>query len=99
MLLGDRRSDWLRRCVWLHSPCATANRHSAPTSGGCAAAWTRQAIRATAHKLARLVYAILTKGSEYVDCDQTYYEERYRERVVPHLNKKALAMGFKLTPI
>ena len=58
-----------------------------------------KAIRATAHKLARLVYAMLTKGSEYVDRGQAYYEERYRERVVHHLNKKALAMGFKLTPI
>lgn len=58
-----------------------------------------KAIRATAHKLARLVYAMLTKGSEYVDRGQAYYEERYRERVVHHLNKKAQAMGFKLTPI
>lgn len=58
-----------------------------------------KAIRATAHKLARLIYAMLTKGSEYVDRGQEYYEERYRQRVVHHLNKKALAMGFKLTPI
>lgn len=58
-----------------------------------------KAIRATAHKLARLVYAMLTKGSEYVDRGQAYYEERYRERVVHHLNKKAQAMGFRLTPL
>jgi transposase len=57
------------------------------------------AIRATAHKLARLIYAMLTKGTQYVDQGQDYYEERYRERVVHHLSRKATAMGFKLVPV
>lgn len=58
-----------------------------------------KAIRATAHKLARLIYALLTRGQQYVDHGQDYYEERYRERVVYHLKKKAQSMGFVLTPV
>ena len=58
-----------------------------------------KAIRATAHKLARLIYTLLTKGTEYVDQGQDYYEERYRQRVVHHLNRKATAMGFRLIPV
>jgi len=57
-----------------------------------------KAITAAAHKLARLVYTMLTKGTEYVDKGQEYYEERYRQRVVYNLNKKPAAMGFVLMP-
>ena len=51
-----------------------------------------------AHKLARLIYTLLTKGTAYVDQGQAYYEERHRQRVLHHLHRKAAAMGFKLTP-
>jgi transposase len=33
-----------------------------------------KAMTATAHKLARLIYTLLTKGAEYVDQGQAYYE-------------------------
>jgi transposase len=55
-----------------------------------------KAITATAHKLARLVYAMLTGGTSYVDAGQEYYEERYRARVVQNLKRKAHDMGFEL---
>jgi hypothetical protein len=58
-----------------------------------------KAIRATAHKLARLIYTLLTKGQAYVDRGQDYYERQYQQRVVKNLKKKALEMGFSLTPI
>lgn len=58
-----------------------------------------KAITATAHKLVRLIYTMLTKGTEYVDRGQDYYEERYRERVIHHLNRRASAVGFDVTPI
>lgn len=58
-----------------------------------------KAITATAHKLARLIYLMLTKGVEYVDQGQAYYEERHRERVLHHLNRRAAAMGFQLMPV
>ncbi|HEX9620103.1 MAG TPA: IS110 family transposase, partial [Polyangiaceae bacterium] len=65
----------------------------------CARLDKAKAIRATAHKLARLIYALLTRGHAYVDHGQDYYEERYRERVMYHLKKKAHSMGFVLTPM
>jgi transposase len=55
-----------------------------------------KAVTAAAHKLARLIYTMLTKGEEYTDRGQDYFEERYRERVLHHLAKKAEKMGMKL---
>jgi transposase len=65
----------------------------------CARLDKAKAIRATAHKLARLIYILLTRGEQYFDQGEAYYEERHRERVIYHLNKKAAAMGFALTPM
>ena len=48
-----------------------------------------KAVTATAHKLARMVYLMPICGQEYVDQGKLYYEERYRERVVRGLAKKA----------
>jgi hypothetical protein len=42
---------------------------------------------------------MMTKGAEYTDQGQDYYEERYRQRVLHHLNRRAAALGFALTPI
>lgn len=39
-----------------------------------------KAITASAHKLARLVYFMLTKGQAFVEAGQDEYEERYRQR-------------------
>ncbi len=55
-------------------------------------------VTAAAHRLARLIYLMLTKGQEYTDQGQMYYEERYRERVVRNLNKKAAELGMQLVP-
>lgn len=57
-----------------------------------------KALKATAHKLARLVYTMLTKGEEYVDRGQDYYEQLYRKRVVTNLQRRANELGFTLTP-
>jgi transposase len=56
------------------------------------------AIKATAHKLARLVYAALTKGMVYVDRGMAAEEERYRMRALKHLAKRAAALGYSLAP-
>lgn len=58
-----------------------------------------KAITATAHKLARLIYTMLAKGTEYVDKGQDYYEERYRQRVLHHLAVRAQKLGFNLIPV
>ena len=58
-----------------------------------------QAITATAHKLARLVYSMLKNGSEYVDAGQDYYERRYKERTLNCIKRKAQSLGYKLMEI
>jgi len=65
----------------------------------CARLDKGKAVTAVAHKLARLIYAMLTKGASYVDQGQDYYEERYRQRVLFHLKKKAAALGLELVPV
>jgi transposase len=62
----------------------------------CARMDKAKAVTAAAHKLARLIYAMLTKGEEYVDQGQDYYEERYRERTVRQLAQRAEKLGMKL---
>ena len=57
-----------------------------------------KAVTAAAHKLARLVYAMLTKGEEYTDQGQQYYEERYRERAVRQLQRRANKLGMLVVP-
>lgn len=58
-----------------------------------------KAVTAAAHKLARLIYAMLTKGQEYTDQGQDYYEERYRQRVLHNLARRAQQMGMALVPV
>jgi transposase len=58
-----------------------------------------KAVTAAAHKLARLIYTMLTKGQEYTDQGQEYYEERYRERVLRALSQRAVKLGMQVTPI
>ena len=41
---------------------------------------------------------MLTKGEEYVDRGQDYYEQQYRKRVVTNLQRRAGELGFTLTP-
>ena len=65
----------------------------------CARLDKGKAVTGVAHKLARLIYTMLTKGAAYVDQGQQYYEERYRQRVLFHLKKKAAAMGLALVPM
>jgi transposase len=42
---------------------------------------------------------MLTKGQEYTDQGQDYYEERYRERVLRALSQRAAKLGMQMAPI
>ena len=64
----------------------------------CARMDKPKAVTAAAHKLARLIYAMLSHGQEYTDRGQDYFEERYRQRVLHNLAHKAKAMGMQLVP-
>lgn len=58
----------------------------------------QQAVTATAHKIARIYYAMLTKGTSYVELGQQAYEQRYKQRRLDHLNRQAKSLGFQLVP-
>jgi transposase len=64
----------------------------------CARMDKPKAVTAAAHKLARLIYAMLSHGQEYTDRGQDYFEERYRQRILHNLAQKAKAMGMQLVP-
>jgi hypothetical protein len=55
-----------------------------------------KAITATAHKLARPVYALLTQGTEHVEQSQAQYEEGFADRTFKYLRQKAKALGYVL---
>ena len=57
-----------------------------------------KAVTAAAHKLARLIYTLLTKGEEYTDQGQDYFEERYRERVIRQITQRATKLGLSVVP-
>ena len=53
---------------------------------------------AVAHKLARMVYFMLTRGEAFVDKGQQHYEEQQRQRSVAALKRRAAALGFEISP-
>jgi len=57
------------------------------------------AIMACAHKLARIVHAMISTQTEYHDLGEHYYEERYRDRSLRHLKRKAATLGFQLVAL
>lgn len=58
-----------------------------------------KAVTATANKLAKLFYLMLKHGTEYIDRGEQYYEERYRDRVVKNLKRRANEMGFEMVAL
>ncbi|MGH7453073.1 MAG: IS110 family transposase [bacterium] len=58
-----------------------------------------KAVTAAAHKLARIIYTMITKQVEYVDLGADYYEAKYKEREIRKLKQKAARLGFQLVPV
>ena len=58
-----------------------------------------KAVTATARKIAVLFYNAVRYGMEYVDPGASFYETRYRTRVVDNLHRRAKAFGFVLMPL
>ena len=54
------------------------------------------AVTATAHKLARIIYAMLKNQTEYTDPGESYYQEQTRRRAIKRLKRKAKDLGFQL---
>lgn len=57
-----------------------------------------QAITATAHKLARIIYFMLKERQPYRDPGEGYYEQQYQERLLKKLKRQAAALGLQLVP-
>lgn len=56
-----------------------------------------QALTATAHKIARIYYAMLTTRKPYVEAGLHAYEELYKQRRIAALRKQARSLGFELS--
>lgn len=59
----------------------------------------QQAIVATAHKLARIVYHLLKYGEAYVEETAADYEHKRRERELRSLTRRATRLGYTLAPV
>jgi transposase len=57
-----------------------------------------QAIVATAHKIARVVYHLLKYHEPFEETSAAEYDRQYREREIKYLQRKATKLGFTLTP-
>jgi transposase len=64
----------------------------------CARMNKSRANTAVAHKLARMLFFMLTRGEDYVDQGQTHYEEQQRQRSSAALKRRAATMGFVVAP-
>ena len=92
------------------NPAATAFRLAAQSAGRSQSALggfyrrmrakhgSPKAITATAHKIARIFYHMLKYREAYLDPGQDYYQQKYRERVIKNLDRKAQELGMKLVP-
>ena len=56
-----------------------------------------QALVATAHKIARTVYHMLKHRVPYHDIGAAAYTQRFRERELQYLQKKAAKLGYTLS--
>lgn len=56
-----------------------------------------EAITATAHKLARIFYHFWKNGGTYQDPGALYYEQKYKERVMNNMIRKAKQLGFQIS--
>jgi transposase len=56
----------------------------------------QQAVTATAHKIARIYYAMLTQRTAYVELGQQAYEQRFKQRRLNNLMSQAKSLGYQL---
>jgi transposase len=65
----------------------------------CARMDKPRANTAVAHKLARMVYFMLTRGEAFVDQGQQRYEEQQRQRSIATLKRRAARLGFRVESV
>lgn len=84
--------------------CAQSLLHSQSALGAycrriCARIGHEKGIVATARKLACLIYRLLKFGGAYIDKGQQHYEQRYKERVLKNIARRAKDYGYQLVPL
>jgi transposase len=57
-----------------------------------------QAMVATAHKMARVVYHMLSRSEEYRPLGAAEYEQQFKERQIRFLRRKAAKLGLEVIP-
>jgi transposase len=57
------------------------------------------AVVATAHKIARIFYAMLKDRREYISPDTSAYDAKQKEYAIKHLERKAARLGLKVIPV
>jgi len=55
-----------------------------------------KAITAVAHKLAKIIYSMISTGQGFAPLDADYYEKTYQSRLLNNLKKKAQELGYEL---
>ena len=93
---ANRARDILRLCA--QSLLGSRSSLGAFCRRMCSRLGKPKGIVAAAHKLALLVYRMLKFGHQYTDIGQERYEEKYKERVLKQLARKAHDFGFQLVP-
>ena len=59
----------------------------------------REAVTATAHKIARIYYSLLKHGTAFVEQGEAAYEQQFKQRRLKALKKHAIALGYQLSPL
>lgn len=60
---------------------------------------TAKAITATAHKLARILYIMISEKKQFVEYGQDAYERQYKERALAKVKRKAAEFGYELVQV
>lgn len=99
--IGGRPVRRINRAGQAFRQAASTARHSQSFIGAAHRARlarldSARAIKATAHQLARLIYAMLTRGEPYVERGIQFFESQRRERQTHHLRRRAKQLGFAL---
>jgi transposase len=58
-----------------------------------------QAITAAAHRMARVIYAMLRHGTAYIDAGQEAYEQQFKQRRIQSVIRQARKLGLSVAPI
>ena len=97
---GPRRRNRVGQALRMAATSARSNRSAigAAHRRRLARMDTAKAVKATAHQLARLVYAMLTRGEEYVARDLAAWETERRDRTIANLQRQARRFELALVP-